>query len=64
MWGRVDKEVRKQDIVSLCSLYHFASQCSLQLLSPDQTESFKLNEIKVLIQMLLNILIPPNATVI
>lgn len=64
MWGRVDKEVIKQDIVSLCSLYHFASQCLLQLLSPDQTESFKLNEIKVLIQMLLNILIPPNATVI
>lgn len=39
-------------------------QSSLQCLSPDQTTRFKLNEIKVLIQMLLNILIPPNATVI
>lgn len=50
----------KNVIVSL----HSSPQSSLQCLSPDQTKRFKLNEIKVLIQMLLNILIPPNATVI
>lgn len=64
MGWEATRELRKDGIVSRLLLPNFASQSSLQCLSPDQTKSFKLNEIKVLIQMLLNILIPPNATVI